>query len=507
MSNIVAIVGRPNVGKSTLFNRLVGARKAITDATAGTTRDRHYGQTDWNGRTFTIVDTGGYTVGSDDVFERQIVLQVDLAIAEADVVIFLVDVETGITDLDDKVASILRRSGKPVVLMVNKVDNNKRHMDAYEFYALGLGDPISVSSMSGSGTGDLLDKVVEALPVLTAEELAIEERRNEADKRVKLVEKVIEKPYQATRAWDDLEEDMVDLEDGDPFAKPDIEYSVMGDTAWDETEEEQAELGALLPRIALVGRPNVGKSSMTNALLGVERNIVTPVAGTTRDSIDAVYNKFGKEFVLIDTAGVRKKNKVHEDLEFYSVLRAIRAIESCDVAVLMIDATVGVDSQDLNIFELIVRNKKGCVVAINKWDAVADKQTNTARDYAAQVRHRLAPFSDVPVIFVSALEKQRIMDLVDKALEVAANRKRRISTSVLNEFILPIIEHTPPPAVKGKYIKIKYAVMLPTPTPAFAFFVNHPQYLRDSYRRFLENRIREQYDFTGCPMGIYFRQK
>lgn len=506
MSNIVAIVGRPNVGKSTLFNRLVGARKAITDATAGTTRDRHYGQTDWNGRTFTIVDTGGYTVGSDDIFERQIVLQVDLAIAEADVVIFLVDVETGITDLDDKVASILRRSGKPVVLMVNKVDNNKRHMDAYEFYALGLGDPISVSSMSGSGTGDLLDKVVEALPVLTPEELAAEERRDEAEKRVKLVEKVVEKPYLATRAWDDLEEDMVDLVDGDPFAKDDIEYSVIGDVAWDEVEPEP-ELGALLPRIALVGRPNVGKSSMTNALLGVERNIVTPVAGTTRDSIDAVYNKFGKEFVLIDTAGVRKKTKVHEDLEFYSVLRAIRAIEGCDVAVLMIDATVGVDSQDLNIFELIVRNKKGCVVAINKWDAIPDKQTNTARDYAEMVRHRLAPFNDVPVIFVSATEKQRIMDLVEKALEVAANRKRRVSTSKLNEFILPIIEKTPPPAIKGKYIKIKYAVMLPTATPCFAFFVNHPQYLRDSYRRFLENRIREQYNFTGCPMGIYFRQK
>ena len=507
--SIVAIVGRPNVGKSTLFNRLVGVRKAITDPTAGTTRDRHYGLSDWNGRVFTVVDTGGYTVGSDDVFERQIVRQVDLAIAEADVVVFLVDVETGITDLDDKMAAILRRSGKPVVLAVNKVDNNKRHMEAYEFYALGLGDPITLSSITGSGTGELLDKVVELLPPLSAEEQAAEERRTAVEQGVKLVEKVVEKPYQSSRAWDQLDEDLDPdqlEEENDPFAEPDVEYSVLGDEAWDETEEEeQAE--KVLPKIALVGRPNVGKSSMTNALLGVERNIVTDIAGTTRDSIDAVYNKFGKEFILIDTAGVRKKTKVHEDLEFYSVLRAIRSIETCDVAVLMVDATVGVDAQDLNIFELIVRNKKGVVVAINKWDAIEDKQTNTARDYAAAVRQRLAPFNDVPIVFVSALEKQRIMDLVDKALEVFENRKRRVPTRQLNEFIQPIIEHTPPPSVKGKYIKIKYAVMLPTPTPAFAFFVNHPQYVRDSYRRFLENRIREQYDFTGCPMSIYFRQK
>lgn len=442
--SIVAIVGRPNVGKSTLFNRLVGGRQAITDATEGTTRDRHYGFSDWNGRSFTVVDTGGFTVNSDDIFEQQILRQVNLAIAEADVIIFMVDVETGITDIDQTMATLLRRAGKPVILMVNKVDNNKRHTDAFEFYSMGLGDPITVSSMTGSGTGELLDAVVLALPE----------------------EKVLS-----------------------------------------EDELEEVEHTAALPKFAIVGRPNVGKSSMTNALLGEERNIVTKLAGTTRDSINARYNKFGMDFMLIDTAGVRKKTKVTEDLEFYSVLRAIRSIEECDVAILIIDATVGLDAQDMNIFHLIIKNRKGCVIVINKWDKIEDKQTNTARDYATEIKSKLAPFNDVPILFTSALERQRIMDVVKKALDVYENRRRRIPTSALNEFMLPIIENTPPPAMKGKYIKIKYCMMLPTPTPQFAFFVNLPQYVRDSYRRFLENRIREKWDFTGCPIQIYFRAK
>lgn len=442
--SIVAIVGRPNVGKSTFFNRLVGGRHAITDATEGTTRDRHYGTTDWNGRTFTAVDTGGFTVNSADIFEQQIVRQVNLAIEEADVIVFMVDVETGITDIDQTMATLLRRSGKPVMLMVNKVDNHIRHNEAFEFYSLGLGDPFNVSSMTGSGTGDILDAVVKALP---AEKELSEEEQQEFDEAI------------------------------------------------------------ALPKFAIVGRPNVGKSSMTNALLGEERNIVTNLAGTTRDSIDCRYNKFGMDFMLVDTAGVRKKTKVTEDLEFYSVLRAIRSIEDCDVAILIIDATVGIDSQDMNIFQLIVKNRKGCVVVVNKWDKIEDKQTNSARDYANHIKEKLAPFNDVPILFTSALEKQRIMDVVQKALEVYGNRRRRISTSELNEFMLPLIENTPPPAIKGKYIKIKYCTMLPTPTPQFAFFVNLPQYVRDSYRRFLENRIREHWQYTGCPIQIYFRAK
>lgn len=442
MSNIVAIVGRPNVGKSTLFNRLVGSRKAITDPTEGTTRDRHYGTSDWNGRVFTVVDTGGFTVNSADIFEREIVRQVNMAIKEADVIIFMVDVETGITDLDETMATLLRRQGKPVMLMVNKVDNNKRQTEAFEFFSLGLGEPITVSSMTGSGTGELLDAVVNALP--PEEQVAGDEQEGE------------DKP---------------------------------------------------LPRFAIVGRPNVGKSSMTNALMGVDRNIVTAIAGTTRDAIDAHYNKFGMEFILVDTAGVRKKTKVTEDLEFYSVLRAIRTIESSDVVILMVDATVGVDSQDMNLFQLVVKNKKGCVIVINKWDAVENKDTNSARDYAAEVRGKLAPFNDVPILFTSATEKLRIMDVVQKAMEVYENRRRRIPTSKLNEFILPIIEATPPPAIKGKYIQIKFATMLPTVTPSFAFFVNHPQYIRDSYRRFLENKIRAKWDYMGCPIQIFFRQK
>ncbi|WP_304708652.1 ribosome biogenesis GTPase Der [uncultured Rikenella sp.] len=441
MGNIVAIVGRPNVGKSTLFNRLVGMRQAIVDATEGTTRDRHYGTTDWNGREFTVIDTGGFTVNSEDVFEQAICRQVKLAIEEADELIFMVDVETGITDLDLRMADMLRRQDKPVHLTVNKVDNTMRQTEAYEFYSLGLGDPITISSMTGSGTGELLDAVVASLPPETDTE-----------------------------------------------------------TAADEEETK-------VPKIAIVGRPNVGKSSLTNALLGEERNIVTPIAGTTRDAIHTYYNKYGMEFHLVDTAGLRKKQKVTDDLEFYSVMRTIRAIEDCDTAILMLDASQGVDAQDMNIFHLIVKNRKGCVIAVNKWDTVPDKQSNTMKEYTEQIRQRLAPFDDVPIVFTSVTEKQRIFDVLKTALRVCENRKRRIPTAVLNEFILPIIEQTPPPSIKGKYIRIKYAMMLPTPTPQFAFFVNLPQYVKDSYRRFLENRIRGEWDFTGVPMQIYFRQK
>lgn len=439
MSSIVAIVGRPNVGKSTLFNRLVGGRNAIVDATEGTTRDRHYGKTDWNGREFTVIDTGGFTVNSEDIFEQEIGRQVDMAIQEADAIIFMVDVEVGITDLDQTMANKLRKIKKPVMLAVNKVDNSARNLHAFEFFSLGLGDPITVSSMSGSGTGELLDAVVAGLP----------------------------------------------------------------------EEEEVVEAENKLPRLTIVGRPNVGKSSMTNALLGVQQNIVTPIAGTTRDAIDTYYNKFGMEFTLVDTAGLRKKQKVNEDLEFYSVMRAIRAIEVCDVAILMLDASQGdgVDAQDMNIFHLIVKNKKGCVIVINKWDTVENKETNTARDFAENIKRKLAPFNDVPILFTSVTEKQRIFDVVQSAMRVYENRKRRVPTSVLNEFILPIIEGTPPPAIKGKYIRIKYATMLPTVTPSFAFFVNLPQYIRDPYRRFLENKIRAEYDYTGCPIQIFFRQK
>lgn len=439
MGNIVAIVGRPNVGKSTLFNRLVGMRQAIVDATEGTTRDRHYGTTDWRGREFTVVDTGGFTVNSEDVFEQAICRQVALAIEEADSLIFMVDVETGITDLDQTMADMLRRQKKPVILAVNKVDNTQRQTDAYEFYALGLGDPITFSSMTGSGTGELMDAVVESLPA-------------------------------------------------------------------EQQEEEKTEENAI-PKIAIVGRPNVGKSSLTNALLGEERNIVTPIAGTTRDAIHSYYNKFGMEFNLVDTAGLRKKQKVTDDLEFYSVMRTIRAIEDCDTAILMLDASLGVDAQDMNIFHLIVKNRKGCVIVVNKWDAIPDKQSNTTKEYAENIRKKLAPFNDVPIIFTSVTEKQRIFDALKTALKVCDNRKRRVPTAELNDFILPIIEQTPPPSIKGKYIRIKYAMMLPTPTPQFAFFVNLPQYVKDPYRRFLENRIRSQWDFSGVPMQIYFRQK
>ncbi|MBR7102103.1 MAG: ribosome biogenesis GTPase Der [Tidjanibacter sp.] len=432
---LVAIVGRPNVGKSTFFNRLVGMRQAIVDSTAGTTRDRHYGKTDWNGTEFSVIDTGGYSTGSDDIFEEEIRKQVMLAIDEADVILFMVEVSTGITDLDMAMANILRRSSKKIFLVVNKVDNYDLIYSSHEFYSFGLGDPYCISSMSGSGTGDLLDAVVAALP-------------------------------------DDKDDA---LEEG-------------------------------LPRITVVGRPNVGKSSLTNALLGRERNIVTPIAGTTRDSINTRYNKYGLDFYLVDTAGLRKKGKVNEDLEFYLVMRSIRAIEHSDVCVLMLDAQQGVESQDLNIFSLIVRNKKGCVIVVNKWDLI-EKDSNTMRDWKEFLQKKLAPFNDVPIIFTSVINKQRILDVLQTAIKVYQSRAQRISTSEFNEYMLPIIEETPPPSTKGKYIKIKYALQLPSPTPAFAFFVNLPQYIKDPYRRFLENKIREHWDFEGVPMQIYFRQK
>ena len=433
--SIVAIVGRPNVGKSTLFNRLVGMRKAIVNDTAGTTRDRHYGTADWCGREFSVIDTGGYAMGGEDIFEEEIRKQVVLAIDEADVILFLVEVSTGITDLDMVMADLLRRTSKKVILVVNKVDNNDLIYGSHEFYSFGLGTPYCISSMSGSGTGDLLDAVLAALP-----------------------------------------------------------------------EDAAAETFDDLPKFAVVGRPNVGKSSLTNALLDRERNIVTPIAGTTRDSILTRYNKFGMDFYLIDTAGLRKKAKVTEDLEFYSVLRSVRAIESSDVCILMIDASAGIESQDMNIFSLAVRNKKGCVIVVNKWDLI-EKDNNTMKAFTTEIRRRIAPFDDVPVVFTSVLNKQRILDVLQTAMRVYHSRVRKISTSALNDYLLPIIEETPPPSTKGKYIRIKYVTQLASPTPAFAFFVNLPQYIKDGYRRFLENKIRERWDFAGVPIQIFFRQK
>ena len=434
--SLVAIVGRPNVGKSTLFNRLVGMRQAIVDDTAGVTRDRHYGRCEWCGREFSVVDTGGYTTNSDDVFEAAIRSQVQIAIDEADLVLFMVEAATGITDYDAEIADILRRSKKPVVLCVNKVDSGEKMFDSYQFYSLGLGELYSISAANGSGTGDLLDAVVAALP--------------------------------------------------------------------EETEQEDPHAG--LPRIAIVGKPNVGKSSLTNALLGQERNIVTPVAGTTRDAIETYYNKFGHEFMLVDTAGIRRKTKVHEDLEFYSVMRSIRAIEHADVCILMIDATSGMEAQDMNIFNLIVKNRKGCVVVVNKWDLFI-KDSNTLRDYSESLKERLAPFNDIPVIFTSVVKMQRIQDVLDAATQVYANYSQKIPTARLNEALLPVIEETPPPAWKGKYVKVKYITQLPTSFPAFAFFCNLPQYIKDPYKRFLENQLRKHFNLTGCPVQIYCRQK
>ena len=434
MSAIVAIVGRPNVGKSTLFNRLIKRREAIVDAVSGVTRDRHYGKTDWNGKEFSIIDTGGYVVGSDDVFEQEIDKQVELAIEEADAIIFMVDVEAGITGMDEAVAHLLRKSKKPVFLTVNKVDNAMREADAVEFYGLGFQEYYTLSGINGSGTGELLDAIVEVLP----------ER---------------------------------------------------------ETIEEDS-----LPRFAVVGRPNAGKSSFINALIGEDRYIVTDIAGTTRDAIDTRYNRFGFEFNLVDTAGIRRKSKVKEDLEFYSVMRSVRAIEHADVCILIIDATRGFEGQDSNIFWLAERNRKGVVILVNKWDLL-EKETNTAKEYEAQIRKEIAPFTDVPIIFMSVLNKQRIFKAIEKAVEVYENRSKRIATSKLNELMLPLIENYPPPALKGKYIKIKFCTQLPTPTPQFVFFANLPQYVKEPYKRLIENKLREHFDFHGVPIDVYFRKK
>ena len=412
-------------------------RKAIVDDTAGVTRDRHYGKCEWCGSEFSVVDTGGYTSNSEDVFEKAIRRQVEIAIEEADAVLFMVEAATGITDYDAEIADVLRRSKKPVILCVNKVDTGEKVFDTYQFYALGLGEVWSISAANGSGTGDLLDEVVRVLP---------KEDSPAAD------------PYEG------------------------------------------------IPRIAIVGKPNVGKSSLTNALLGEERNIVTPVAGTTRDSIETHYNKFGHEFMLVDTAGIRRKSKVHEDLEFYSVLRSMRAIERADVCILMIDATSGMESQDMSIFNIIQKNRKGCVLVVNKWDLFI-KDQNTMREYTEGLRARLAPFDDVPIVFTSVVKMQRVMDVLDAAARVSDNYRRRIPTAQLNEALLPIIEETPPPAWKGKYIKVKYITQLPTKFPAFAFFCNLPQYIKDPYKRFLENQLRECFDLTECPVQIYCRQK
>ena len=434
MGAIVAIVGRPNVGKSTFFNRLIQRREAIVDAVSGVTRDRHYGKSDWNGKEFSIIDTGGYVVGSDDVFEKEIDRQVELAIEEADAIIFMVDVETGVTGMDEDVAKLLRRVKKPVFLAVNKVDNAQRAEDAVEFYSLGLGEFFTLSSINGGGTGDLLDALVEKLP---------------------------------------------------------------------DVEEDKSEL----PRFAVVGRPNAGKSSFINALIGEERYIVTDIAGTTRDSIDTKYNRFGFEFNLVDTAGIRRKAKVKEDLEFYSVMRSVRAIEHCDVCILLLDATRGFDGQVENIFWLAQRNHKGIVILVNKWDLVEDKETNTIKHYTQKIKKAIEPFTDVPILFISVLTKQRIFKAIETAVEVYNNRNKKIITRKFNETMLPIIENYPPPAYKGKFVKIKFCTQLPTPYPQFAFFCNLPQYVREPYKRYLENKIREEYDFSGVPITVFMRKK
>lgn len=437
MGNIVAIVGRPNVGKSTLFNRLTKSRRAIVNEEAGTTRDRQYGKSEWNGREFSLIDTGGWVVNSDDIFEGEIKRHVALAIEEADVILFMVDIQNGITDYDLEVAQILRRSTKPILLVSNKADTFEWQFSIAEFYKLGLGEPLMVSAINGLGTGDLLDKLL-------------------------------------------------------IHFNPDIIEDINDE----------------LPRFAVVGRPNAGKSSMINAFMGEERTIVTEVAGTTRDAIYTHFNKFGHDFYLVDTAGIRKKAKVNEDLEYYSVVRAIRAIENSDVCILMIDATRGIESQDLNIFSLIQKNKKGLVVVVNKWDLIENKETNDIKEIEKSIRERLAPFVDFPIIFTSATTKQRILKVVETAVQVYENKFRKVATAKLNEYLLPLIENYPPPALKGKYIKIKYITQLPnTYIPTFVFFANLPQYVKDPYKRFLENKIRTKYDFTGTPMQIFIRQK
>jgi GTPase len=434
MSRIVAIVGRPNVGKSTLFNRLTDSREAIVDEVSGVTRDRNYGVSHWNGMDFSVIDTGGYVQHSDDIFEEEINKQVLLAIEEADLILFMVDVTCGIHDLDSSVASLLRRVDKKVMLVVNKVDNGERLLDANEFYNLGLGDYFPLSSMNGSGTGELLDEVVKSLP------------------------------------------------EEDPGITPE------------------------LPRIAIVGRPNVGKSSLVNSLLGEERNIVTPVAGTTRDSIYTRYNKFQHDFLLVDTAGLRKKGKVSEDIEFYSVMRAVKTIENSDICLLLIDATRGIESQDLNIMSLIQKNNKGMIILVNKWDLI-NKENNTTLIFEKEIKEKTAPFTDYPILFISAINKQRIHKVLELIELVNQNRNRKISTSELNDVMLTVIKNNPPPALKGKYVKIKYVTQLPIYTPAFAFFCNLPQYVKDPYKRYLENRLREKYSFTGVPIRIFFRKK
>jgi len=435
MSSIVAIVGRPNVGKSTFFNRLTESRAAIVDDMPGVTRDRNYGKSIWNGVEFSVIDTGGYVSGSDDIFEEEIRRQANLAIQEADVIVFLVDVESGLTELDESVYDLLRRNKKPVVTVVNKVDNHQRSLDANEFYSLGIEKLFCVSSINGSGTGDLLDEIVELLP-----------------------------------------------------------------------KADESEVDESIPRIAVVGRPNVGKSSIINTLVGEDRHIVTEVAGTTRDAVAQHYNKFGHNFILVDTAGLRKKTKVAEDVEFYSVMRSVRTIEDSDVCVLVLDATRGVEGQDVTIFHLIHRNKKGIVVVVNKWDLI-EKDNSTMKNFENDILEKFAPVTDIPIVFTSALTKQRILKILEEAMMVFENRNRHVATSKLNELLLGFIEAYPPPAYKGKYIKIKYITQLPTKIPSFAFFCNLPQYIRDPYKRYLENKIRSNFNFKGIPIQLYFRQK
>ncbi len=432
--SIVAIVGRPNVGKSTFFNRLIQRREAIVDSVSGVTRDRHYGKSDWNGKEFSLIDTGGYVVGSDDIFETEIDKQVELAIDEADAIIFMVDVETGVTGMDEEVATLLRKSKKPFLLAINKVDSAMRENDAVEFYSLGVEKYYTISSINGSGSGELLDDLVAMLP--------------------------------------------------------------------EEEEVEEVEL----PRFAVVGRPNAGKSSFINALIGKDRFVVTDIAGTTRDSIDTKYDRFGFEFNLVDTAGIRKKSKVKEDLEFYSVMRSVRAIEHCDVVILVLDATRGFDGQVQSIFWLAERNNKGVVILVNKWDLV-EKETQTVKEFETYIRKQCEPFTDVPIVFISALTKQRIYKAIETAVDVHKRRSTKIKTSVLNDTMLPVIEAYGPPAYKGKYVKIKFCTQLPTPHPCFAFFCNLPQYVREPYKRFIENKLREKFDFTGVPVTVYFRKK
>jgi GTP-binding protein len=436
MSNIVAIVGRPNVGKSTLFNRLTGERKAIVEETSGVTRDRHYGKSNWNGVDFSVIDTGGYVSGSGDVFEGEIRKQVHLAIEEADAIVFVVDVTTGVTDLDDRVAKILRKVNKKIILVANKVDSSDRQMLSAEFYSLGLGEVYNLSAISGAGTGEILDELTSSF-----------------------------------------------------------------------SPEEVLEDTSGVPKFAIVGKPNVGKSSLINALIGKERNIVTDISGTTRDTLNTRYTSYGFDFFLVDTAGIRKKAKIHDDIEFYSTLRSVRAIEESDVCVFMLDAMEGIGHQDLSIFNIIKTNSKGIVVLVNKWDLVEDKETNLIKEMEEKIRGRLAPFKDVPIIFTSATTKQRIFKALESAIEVYKNRVQKIKTSELNDIMLPIFENTPPPSLKGKYIKIKFMTQLPTHAPSFAVFCNLPQYVRDPYKRFVENQIRKHYNFEGVPIKIFFRRK